>query len=432
MALICASALSMGIVASSHPVWAGKQAKCSTPGQVVDRGHRWETIQAPEFGTEKKIQAGTSDPMNPIRDWEMALQDIAVAPYDPLMVFASDKDRLMRSTDGGCTWKLVYQTEETANNAFQDGDPEIILDILIPAAVGEPSIYLIIRNRSRERLVRSRDRGESWEELNESPLEYQGDLGEDPIVIAPSDPNTLYLMSTDTPGGTEVRAQQIPGGGVSAPQYFIEYLSVSHDGGKTWEELPYDNLLEAPSGNQTYVGFHVAVDPLNAKDIWAYSTARVRHSTDGGRTWTLINDVKWEDGQGADDIAIYHAPGQAAMIIVTPWIRNSGTGGYEPAFAFRTDDGGGSWYRQSIPEDTEGVVWGGTKNALVLYTYQGNFRYDERLARANASLPWVALPPPNPSREEVFVTQSPTVLYECHNCVIGSTSATIERYRISR
>lgn len=426
-ALICASALSMGIVASSHPVLAAKQT-CDEPGRIVDRGHRWETIQPPEFGTEKKLQASASDPLNPTYDMKMNPADIAVDPFNFLTIFASDGDRLMRSLDGGCTWKLVFQTEETPANAFEDTDPEKVLDILIPYGGNKLIIYLLVRNRSRYSLVRSSDGGDTWEVINTNgPLDYEGTLGG--ISIAPSDPNIIYLSSWDKMG-TAVSGPQVPGGRVGTPTYFLEYVYVSHDGGKTWEELPVDMPPDAPFGDQIYTWFNVVVDPLDPKDLWAYSNARVRHSTDGGHTWTLMESVKWNDEQGANDLAVQHLPGGPSRVIVTPWIQQSGTAGYEPAFAFRSDDGGSTWYSQSIPEDTVGVEWGGGKNGLAIFSYRGTFRYDERLARANASLPWVPLPPPRAGTEEFLVTQSPAVMYVCNYCVINVDGATIERYRM--
>ena len=109
--------------------------------------------------------------------------------------------------------------------------------------------------------------------------------------------------SAERIGAPAVR--NVQGHSVEPEKVYIEFLAVSKDGGATWEDLPAESPVDAPRGFPR-ADYQVVVDPLDAKELWGFSTIRMRHSTDGGRTWKTISDVKWANGESAWDLAIDH------------------------------------------------------------------------------------------------------------------------------
>ena len=144
-------------------------------------------------------------------------------------------------------------------------------------------------------LYRSRDRGQTWEQLGKPEFSGKG-IGE--IVVHPTNPNILYVGSTTALGGmTSVCCT-----GVTRPIPGIAKwgLYKSTDGGTSWSFIhngstnvadctgnlaEFTNTLTcSPRGVR-----HVLLDPSNPDILYASSYARgVWRSNDAGATWTQI------------------------------------------------------------------------------------------------------------------------------------------------
>lgn len=172
----------------------------------------------------------------------------------------------------------------------------------------------------------SRDYGQSWTQIEEGPA-YSAESGFALNRIwqllpgAPSQPDTLYA-------GVEEAG-----------------LFVSHNRGRTWEEL--DALTKHPTRPGWFGGaggmcLHtIIVDPVRPERIWvAMSAVGVFRTEDGGATWRTSNAglARVPTGQPYDEI------GYCIHKMVADPDRPDTLYMQEHGGVFRSDDAGDSWY----------------------------------------------------------------------------------------
>lgn len=177
----------------------------------------------------------------------------------PDMVYAISDNRatwsaaspppIWRSLDGGRRWQPAGQ-----------GLP----DVPLTAWAIDPNDPDRLFVTSWDYVGRSADGGLSWQTTR---LEVSSRRA---IAVASADPNTVYL------------------GGRPALR--------STDGGLTWQPMPVRLSADAEQPADL-TGF--AVDPLDARHVWASLTTGVYESRDGGDTWAAHG----LDGQGVDWLA---------------------------------------------------------------------------------------------------------------------------------
>jgi len=184
-------------------------------------------------------------------------------------------------------------------------------------------------------LWRSTDGGQRWEAVRgatEAPRVTA-------IVIAPSDPQSVYVGVSEGCG----RGGQAPG-------------LVSTDGGTRWRE-----------SGQNIGG--LAVDPFDAKKLWATTCTGVQRSTDGGATWETASGAQL-DG---------YTPVQVALVPGTPrvvYVAYASEGGV--ATVRRTIDDGTTWQDGQLPPAAFGPLAlatdPGKADSVFLSTLVGVFR----------------------------------------------------------
>jgi photosystem II stability/assembly factor-like uncharacterized protein len=218
------------------------------------------------------------------RDWRLvgyedtglptaAIFSLVVDPSSPseqrALLAAVDGNGIYRSDDAGDSWRRI-DSGLGEGRRFTDLviDPTKPRRLFIGAKFGRAGGEL-----QRGGVFRSLDGGESWQPV--------GDIPERPrVVIAPSDPNVVYIAERDY--------SSVGRGGV--------YRSA--DGGDTWELMV--ERLDDGSGNvaRTYIAALV-VDPRDANHVYASSVDEsydlsfgkgVFESRDGGRTWRPMNE----------------------------------------------------------------------------------------------------------------------------------------------
>lgn len=161
------------------------------------------------------------------------------------------------------------------------------------------------------------------------------------LVIAPSDPNILYLAT----GEGNPRNSASVGDGV--------YKSL--DAGRTWKKIGLENVEKVP---------RMRVDPRNADVVYVCALGRtwgpnedrgLFKTTDGGRTWRKI--LYRNTLTGCSDVDI--DPSNANIVYAGmythqrwPWYFTSGGG--ETAL-YKSSDGGESWTKLSGPGNTRGL-----------------------------------------------------------------------------
>jgi photosystem II stability/assembly factor-like uncharacterized protein len=137
------------------------------------------------------------------------------------------------------------------------------------------------------------------------------------VAIAPSDVQTVYV------GVSQGCAKGGPSSGY-----------VSTDGGKTWTETG-TNLIA------------FAVDPQNARLVYAVSCTGVQRSGDAGRTWTTLDGAKVAN---YDPMLIAIAPSNNQTLYVA-YASEGGTVRVQ-----RSDDAGTTWQDASPPGDLTGPL----------------------------------------------------------------------------
>lgn len=183
-------------------------------------------------------------------------------PERPGLVFAVSDSRpaasasappiLWRSVDGGKSWTPASQ-----------GLP----DVTATAWANDPADPNTLYLASWEHFFRSSDAGVSW---HISRLAFDNHAA---LAVAPSEPNVLYL------------------GGRPALR--------STDHGTTWQAIPVKPAGENQQ-QQPVVG--LAVDPQDARHVWAARSDGVFESRDGGESWQPAGlagrEIRWLANSG--------------------------------------------------------------------------------------------------------------------------------------
>ena len=199
--------------------------------------------------------------------------------------------------------------------------PPLVMDPVTPT-----TLYF-----GTQRLYQTLDEGVQWTAISGDLTKGSGAIFT--IAVAPSDPNTIYVGTTDG------------------------NVQVSRDGGKTF-------TLSAGVPNRTVT--HIAVDRTNAaRALATFSGSSATHvylTTDGGTTWTSVSGT------------LPDMPVNAAVILDDgPTHFFIGT----DAGVFETTDGGLTWLSASLPNVVvHDLSYNPTTKQLVAATFgRGLFRY---------------------------------------------------------
>ena len=205
---------------------------------------------------------------------------------------------IMRSTDSGETWRRVGIDQGMHSDAQVRA---------LANHPGQPNTVFVGTDRG---LLKSEDAGETWRSVD-SPL---SDHYVWAIAIDPVDP-TIMFAGTGTPKPAAIFR--------------------SRDGGTTWDQRPVEVAQECPAvGVPRVTG--IAIDPDNRRSIWVgLEVDGVRHSADGGDTWTAINGAI--PNPDVHNVAVAAGPPKTVIVVVNNDVYTS------------TDDGT-TWDRLGISE----------------------------------------------------------------------------------
>ena len=188
-------------------------------------------------------------------------------------------------------------------------------------------------------LLRSKDRGSTWEPLSDSRRDASGvltpgwpDLHVSAVAVAPNDSNTVYAGLGDFHGGLPFTGT----GGVMK----------TSDGGLTWQ-----NLGAAQFGRNAVS--HILVVPENPQIVIATTATRVWRSVDGGLTWALAalsggGTAPAGNWSGAAMGAIDPAT-KTRSYYVAGTALNTATPPVSAAVILRSDDQGATWTTLTAP-----------------------------------------------------------------------------------
>ena len=327
-------------------------------------------------GTKSGYWTSVAGPRFPIGG--AALTDHAVDARDAGTVYATNGKAVMRSTDFGCSWGPVYVLggDAPAEAAFS-ADTATIKQIVVPEAATGHVRMTIEENVvavSRPHVVTSSNGGNSW---------VVGDAGLPPagspefMAFAPRSAGVGYL-------------------GIDLGSGSIDSLFATSDGGLTWQ-------ARTQNIGGGFIG--LVVDPLLPNDLWAWGPGGLYHSTDGGTTFTAIDDFV---GAPAGPVDVFHAPGTPARIIAfVP----------EGRFMLRSDNGGRTWLENYSPGTPDSVVHGSFSESVMASSGGDVFAYAAPL------FGWVNVEAPRSGVVDLAVDRAAVPSF------YGRTSRTIEIYQ---
>lgn len=178
-------------------------------------------------------------------------------------LFKDTKDRgIYKSTDGGKTWKQTLFVNERA------GAIELIMDPNNPRIMYAStwrvhrSPYEMSSGGEGSALWKSKDSGETWQNISTAKGLPKGIWGISGITVSPANSNRLWAIIENEDGG----------------------VFRSDDAGKTWTKTNSERDLR----QRAWYYSRIYADPLS-EDIVYVVNVRYHKSKDGGKTFTAHN-----------------------------------------------------------------------------------------------------------------------------------------------
>jgi hypothetical protein len=279
---------------------------CATAHQIRVLGD-WTEIKAPVFA---------ADPQG--------ISAYAVDPVAPTVIFVTNGLSVMKSTDGGCEWKSVFEitsTPDIAHPGYVSPAAEIF-DLAIPNRAHNTVYALSDLGDHGFGMISSVDSGTTWTVANGGlPI---GAGAPSNLALAPSAPEIVYASATVERSVVETTSHLL-------------YRSLN--GGASWESMTnIGEIRLAPWGN-------VAVDPDDPDRLYGWDLLRLVVSEDGGRTF---GDVLAPGGGVSAVDPFFRSGGPDRLIVFT----GSTTGSFDPGprMFYRSDDGGNRWATGQTPD----------------------------------------------------------------------------------
>ena len=178
----------------------------------------------------------------------------------------SEEKGVFRTRDGGETWqKVLFKNEGTGaiDLIMSPDDPNLLFAALWEferkawgAKTGGPD----------GGLWRSRDGGDTWEEISRNEGLPEGMMGRIGLTMSADDSNRVYaLVDSESQQG----------------------LYRSDDKGNTWRFVSADANITA----RPFYFYHLYADPSNADNLWVPGN-KLWRSVDAGETWSLEPGIK--------------------------------------------------------------------------------------------------------------------------------------------
>ncbi len=246
--------------------------------------------------------------------------DIAVAPNDPLKIYAVARSSVFMSDDGGNNWHGVGAMY-TAYNHVPIGPLE-----MRSIAIHPNNSNIIVSTDQEHKIFKTINGGKNWRIIFELPSHEIKT-----IVFSPSNPDVLYAGATVS-GGYQID-RPFPFD-PTRPSYG---MLKSTDTGENWYYI--NNGLESTYKNIN----HIAVHPNNPDIVYIGTlNSGVYKTTNGGNTW-----FKSSEGIFVPDVR---------AIAIDPSNPNIVYAGAQRGGIYKTLDGGQSWQPINYGMDPEAAI----------------------------------------------------------------------------
>jgi len=258
------------------------------------------------------------------------IADIVIDPTDPSTWYVGvGSGGVWKTDNAGTTWTPVFDNEGSYSIGCLALDPSNTNTVWVGTGENVSGRHV----GYGDGIYRSRDGGQSWENMGLEDSEHIG-----MIRIDPRDSDTIFVA---------VQGPLWSGGGDRG-------LYKSTDGGENWRKVLGDGFGNNDEDDQ-YTGVNeVHMDPRNPDVMYAVTWQRLRNvavvmdggpgtgihkSVDGGETWRELTNGLPDEMMGKTGLAI--SPQDPDTIYATIELDNR-TGGF-----WRSDDGGESWEKKN-------------------------------------------------------------------------------------
>lgn len=223
--------------------------------------------------------------------------------------FTPNADRgLYKTTDGGKTWEKILYSNDQSGIADLIIDPSNPNKLFATLYEHRRTPYYFTSGGEGSGLYVTYDRGENWKKIGEKEGMPAGQLGRIGLAIAQSDPDRVYakveatknaLYRSDDGGLTWAMINDNPRFTNNRPFYFQELavdtkdanrlyniyqpLSVSHDGGKSFDPVP---MIPADETKGIHADFHAFwVNPVDPEHFIIGGDGGIGITQDHGKSW---------------------------------------------------------------------------------------------------------------------------------------------------
>ena len=258
------------------------------------------------------------------------IADIAIDPTDPSTWYvAVGSGGVWKTENASTTWEPVFDNEGSYSIGCITLDPNDPNTVWVGTGENVSGRHV----GYGDGIYRSRDGGQSWENMGLEDSEHIG-----MIRVDPRDSNTIFVAA---------QGPLWSGGGDRG-------LYKSTDGGQSWRKVLGDGHGNTDEDDQ-YTGVNeVHMDPRNPDVMYAVTWQRLRNvavvmdggpgtgihkSVDGGETWRELTNGLPEEMMGKTGLAI--SPQNPDTIYATIELNNR-TGGF-----WRSDDAGENWEKKN-------------------------------------------------------------------------------------
>ncbi len=190
--------------------------------------------------TETKGEQWYQLPLTPDR-----IRDVAINQSDTNVVYTVRGNTILKSTDGGASWEIVYTDSQGA-----------IITRLVVDWFNVDRVYAVT---SIGTVLLSEDAGENWRVIHQVDEPLIG------IFMSQDDSRVMYILELD------------------------RTVYKSTDGGATWNDI----FIEWPVDEKGLLGVvkRLYMNDGNSDDLYLSTTEGLWHSVDGGTSWDFVTTL---------------------------------------------------------------------------------------------------------------------------------------------